>query len=95
MKTNQNYPNLPGLQKMTDLNITAEDVTFCRKWIAEYEALAKAYEAKAALCAGRQRGAYLSNSKRLTRNRDRMSDNLTFQLNWLKINSPSVYDEVK
>lgn len=78
-----------------DLNITAEDVTFCRKWIAEYEALAKAHEAKAACCVGRQRGAYLSNSKQAMKNRDQMSDNLTFQLNWLKINRPSVYDEVK
>ncbi len=78
-----------------DLNITAEDVTFCRKWIAEYEAKAKAHEAKAARCVGRQRGAYLSNSKRAIRNRDRMSDNLTFQLNWLKANRPSTYDEVK
>ena len=78
-----------------DLNITADDVAFCRKWIAEYEAKANEYEAKATLCVGRQRGAYLSNCKRATRNRDRMSDNLTFQLNWLKINRSSVYDEVK
>lgn len=78
-----------------DLNITAEDVTFCREWIAEYEAKAKAHEAKAARSVGRQRGAYLSNSKQAMKSRDRMSDNLTFQLNWLKINRPSVYDEVK
>lgn len=78
-----------------DLNITTEDVAFCRKWIAEYEALANEHEAKATLCVGRQRGAYLSNAKRAKKNRDRMSDNLTFQLNWLKVNRPSVYDEVK
>ena len=80
---------------MVDINITAEDVAYCRKWIAEYEAKANEYEAKAARYAGRQRGAYLSNCKRTTRNRDRMSDNLTFQLNWLRLNKPSVYDEVK
>lgn len=82
-----------------DLNITAkvtaEDVTFCRKWIAEYEAKANAYEAKATLCVGRKRGAYLLNNKRAIKNRDRMSDNLTFQLNWLKTNKPGVYDKVK
>ena len=81
-----------------DLNttkVTAKDVAFCRRWITEYEAKAKAHEARAALCVGRQRGVHLSNCKRAAKNRDRMSDNLTFQLNWLKANRPSIYDEVK
>ncbi len=78
-----------------DLNITAKDVAFCRKWIAEYGAKANEYEALVNLCVGRQRGAYLSSSKQAMKNRDRMSDNLTFQLNWLRVNKPSVYDEVK
>lgn len=77
-----------------DLNITTEDVAFCRKLIAEYEARANAHESKAARYVGRQRGAYLSNAQRAKKNRDRMSDNLTFQLNWLKVNRPSIYDEV-
>lgn len=78
-----------------DLNITAKDVAFCRKWIAEYEAKAKEHEAKAARCVGRQRAAYLSNAKQAMKNRDRWSRNLTFQLNWLKTNKPGVYDKVK
>lgn len=79
----------------TDLDITTEDVAFCREWIAKYGAKAKAHEAKTNRCVGRQRVAYLLNARRAMTNRDRMSDNLTFQLNWLKINRPSIYDEVK
>ncbi len=81
-----------------DLNttkVTAKNVTSCREWIAEYEAKANEYEAKATLCVGRERAAYSSSSKQAMKNRDRMSDNLTFQLNWLRVNKPSIYDEVK
>ncbi|KKM84194.1 hypothetical protein LCGC14_1301610 [marine sediment metagenome] len=80
---------------MTDINITAKNVTSCRERIAEYEAKALTYEDMAARCVGRQRAAYRRSSKQAMKNRDRMLDNLTFQLNWLRVNRPSVYDEVK
>ncbi|KKL56254.1 hypothetical protein LCGC14_2247250 [marine sediment metagenome] len=80
---------------MTDINITAKNVTSCRERIAEYEAKARTYEDMAARCVGRERAAYSSSSKQAMKNRDRMNDNLTFQLNWLRANRPSIYDEVK
>jgi hypothetical protein len=40
------------------LNIGAEDVKWCRKFVAKYEAKAKKYEVKALKCTSQQYGAY-------------------------------------
>jgi cob(I)alamin adenosyltransferase len=77
------------------LNIGAEDVKWCRKFVAKYEAKAKKHEAKALRCTSQQYGAYRSNAAQARKARDAMDANLEFQLEWLRRHRPDVYNEVK
>lgn len=55
------------------------DLDWSRKLIAEYEAKATGYEARAAIAGNRQKGAYLSHAKQARANANRMKANLASQ----------------
>jgi hypothetical protein len=82
------------LPKEADLNITAEDVKWDRKFIAEYETDIKKFEVERDNSEGRRRGAYKSQIKQKKRALDAMSGNLSYHLAWLKKYKPDVYEEV-
>jgi hypothetical protein len=87
-------PTIERKLNNAELNITAEDIEFCRTSIRVYEAKAATYEAKAETAPVRKRGAYISHQKQSERARDRMAGNLAFQLEWLRRHRPAIYDEV-
>jgi hypothetical protein len=66
------------------LNINIDDVNFSREMIGADSTSDP-----------QQRGGYKSHQSRNEQNRDRMKDNLAFQLEWLRRHRPAIYDEVK
>ncbi len=79
----------------TDLNITDDDIKFCRHMIAVYDAKALKFKAKALAAPTKKKGAYISHQRQSEKAASRMVGNLAFQLEWLKRHRPKVYDEVK
>lgn len=78
-----------------DLNITANDVAWDRKFIAEYEAKLREFEIKRDGSKGPRRGAYQSQITQKKKALDSMSGNLGYHLDWLRRYKPDVYEEVK
>jgi sugar (pentulose or hexulose) kinase len=84
----------PRLPNEADLNITAKDVEWDRKFIKEYEEAIKRFEIERDSSEGRRRGAYKSQITQKKRALDAMSGNLAYHLAWLKKYKPEVYEEV-
>lgn len=78
-----------------DLNISAKDVEWDRKFISSYKAQIKAFEEKRDSSKGPRRGAYQGQITRKKKVLDAMSGNLAYHLDWLRRYRPEVYKQVK
>lgn len=78
----------------TIMNITIEDIKFCRKLIVKYEVEADKYGRKLRACKPSRRGAYESHKVQALENAKRMRGNLQGQLDWLKVHNRTLFEEV-
>jgi hypothetical protein len=86
---------MPNFPDEKDLNISATDVQWDRKFISQYEADIKKFEQKRDSSKGRRRGAYQSQITQKKKALDAMSGNLAYHLEWLRRYKPEVYEEIK
>lgn len=77
------------------MNVTREDVEFCKRKQAEYLSKVEELEAKAKVCKPSQRGAYMSHAGQNRKNAERMQNNYEVQMRWLAENDPLLYQELK
>ena len=78
-----------------NLNISARDVEWDRKFISKYEADIKEFKEKRNSSKGPRRGAYQSQITQKKKALDAMSGNLGYHLAWLQRYKPEVYEKVK
>lgn len=79
---------------MIQINITKEDVQFCRRKVAEYLARAEELEAKAQSCKPAQRGGYRSHAVQCRKNAQRMRANEASQMGWLAENNFELWENL-